>query len=297
MNSARQTFILHAEIVRSGAPTEDFDDARAGHPLERRLNRIERVAATFAGHIQLRFSNGMRMLFLNPESALLGACEMQIRCALLPQVAQHRMSLRIGIECQSVRERSHDEGPPVPEATRLALLDDGIVVAPCLSGALPGEFHDLLQPLPADLAARLTARGSALYHSVDWRTRGTATANGDMPVSFAESVPLPLRLLLMHGDNTLTLTPDKMPFTIGRDPQCGLSIDDIHSSRHHCRIAYAAGGFTITDTSTNGTTVIPERGEPLSVKGSSLPLAGRGILIFGRPFNGDRRGAVRYEIR
>ena len=297
MNRVRQTYILHAEIVRGDSPSDEFDDARAGHPLERRLNRIERVAATFSGHIQLRFSNGMRMLFLNPESALLGACEMQSRCALLPQVAQHRMSLRIGIECQHVRERQHDALEALPEATRLAVLDDGIVVAPCLVGALPKEFHDLLRPLSAHLAGTLADRGSALYKSVDWRSRNAGSPNSETASQFVESAPPPLYLTLMQGENTLTLTADDMPLTIGRDPKRGLCIDDIHSSRHHCRIDYVAGALTLTDTSTNGTTVIPEQGEPRIIKKAFTPLTGRGILLFGRPLNNDRRGGMRYEVR
>ena len=63
MRSVRQTYILHAEVVRLGDHSEAFDDATAGHPLERRLNRTERAAATFGGRIQLRFAEGMRILF------------------------------------------------------------------------------------------------------------------------------------------------------------------------------------------------------------------------------------------
>ena len=52
-------FFLHARVVRSAPDDQDFDDARAGHPIERRLNRIERVASAGHGQIDLRFFDGM----------------------------------------------------------------------------------------------------------------------------------------------------------------------------------------------------------------------------------------------
>ena len=77
MRSVRQTYILHAEVVRLGDHSEAFDDAKAGHPLERRLNRTERAAATFGGRIQLRFAEGMRILFDDADAP----CRAPARCS------------------------------------------------------------------------------------------------------------------------------------------------------------------------------------------------------------------------
>lgn len=82
--------------MRTGHASVEFDDAQAGYPMERRLNRMERVAASFRGRIDARFNNGMLMTFDSADAALLGACEMQHRCAGLPQVAGQRLALRIG---------------------------------------------------------------------------------------------------------------------------------------------------------------------------------------------------------
>ena len=297
MNSARQTYILHAEIVRSGSPTDDFDDARAGHPLERRLNRIERAAATFGGHIQLRFSNGMRVLFQGAEAALLGACEMQIRCSLLPLVAQQRMSLRVGIECLLQRQRAHDSAVTQAEATRLAVLDDGIVVAPCLANALTGEQRKLLHPLAPILAQQITDAADTPFHCIDWRLRIGTTNFADSLAPPAENAQQAPSLTLRHGEQKLVIDSETQTISIGRDPRNLLCVDDVHSSRHHCHIQRDGQFFVLTDTSTNGTTIVPESGEPHTLKNASTPLAGRGILIFGRPFKGDRRGGIRFEIR
>ena len=291
MNSARQTFILHAEIVRSGAPTEDFDDARAGHPLERRLNRIERVAATFAGHIQLRFSNGMRMLFLNPESALLGACEMQHRCSVLPQVSRQKLTLGIGIHQGIVKQRLKDEANDTRErAAQLARIQDGILVSQAMLDALSPDLRKLARPLedasPEDRA-----------FIIDWRREIPSGAYGGesfWPTTM-HSLPATPYLYLHFGLKTLEVSENTPLATIGRDPLSDLALTDIHVSRNHCRIERTPAGIVLTDQSTNGTTVVCDDGVEFLVKSNSVTLKGKGLLFFGRPCKGERRGSVRFE--
>ncbi len=297
MRSVRQTYILHAEVARLGDLSDVFDDAKAGHPLERRLNRTERAAATFGGRVQLRFANGMRVLFDNADAALQSACEMQLRCAQLPQVAQLRMVLRIGIECQRIRQRAQDgESKPPTEATRLAVLDDGIVVAPCLVGALNKDFHGLLRPLSAEIEALIPTSTDSLVQSVDWRARSASAAFPDSLVDDPRTPRAPASLTLHYGERNLVVDTESPHLSIGRDPKSGLVVDDVHSSRHHCRIVFDGKHFVLTDLSTNGTTVVPAQGSPYTVKKSSITLDRPGHLFFGRPYKGDRRGSARFEI-
>ena len=74
-------------------------------------------------------------------------------------------------------------------------------------------------------------------------------------------------------------------------------VDDVHSSRHHCRIVFDGQSFVLTDLSTNGTTIVPVQGSPYTVKKASVTLDRPGHLFFGRPYKGDRRGSARFEIR
>ena len=70
MLKSRSKFFLHAKVGRTGADDEEFDDAQAGHPIERRLNRLERVSAAYRGQINLRFNNGMLVTFDSADAAL-----------------------------------------------------------------------------------------------------------------------------------------------------------------------------------------------------------------------------------
>jgi len=83
--------------------------------------------------------------------------------------------------------------------------------------------------------------------------------------------------------------------TIGRDPASDLVITDIHASRYHCRIERTANDILLTDSSTNGTIIVTENKQEILVKNGSATLQGKGMIFFGRPFMGERRGGIRYE--
>ena len=78
-------------------------------------------------------------------------------------------------------------------------------------------------------------------------------------------------------------------------PLSDLVLSDVHVSRNHCRIERQPGGIVLIDQSTNGTTIVSDEGTELLVKNGSVTLKGKGLLIFGRPFKGERRGGVRFE--
>lgn len=48
MNDVRRRFHVYARLSVIGNAAAEFDDAKAGRPVERRLNRMERVVIAFA---------------------------------------------------------------------------------------------------------------------------------------------------------------------------------------------------------------------------------------------------------
>lgn len=293
MNKARSKYLAHAVVLRTGLDIAQFDDAKAGHPLERRLNRLERITASYRGRIDDRSRNALKMTFDTADAALLSACEMQHRCAVLPQVAKQRLALRIGIHQGLIRQRSRDRDAADNTgdiAARLAVSDDGIVVSEHVVTSLNPELRELTRPFddaPIEIAA----------YRVDWRREIPSAAFGGesfWPANMA-SRPAGPYLLLHHGLKTIEATQENPLLTIGRDPTCDLVIADTFVSRNHCLIERQAKYIVLTDTSTNGTSILPDEGEEFLVKNNFVVLKGSGLLFFGRPFKGERRGAVRFE--
>lgn len=291
MSTTRSKYQLHAEVHRTGDGAARFDDAKAGYPLARRMNRMERVAACYHGQIDQSFSNGLLISFATADAALLGACEMQQRCAGLPQTAGQRLALRIGIHQGPLRQRSQDDGDEAREiASRLAVADDGIVLSEIVVGELNPELHKMISPFddsPVELSA----------HKVNWRCEIPSLAYGGEALWPARGVPKASGpyLILHQGLKSLELTPANPVATVGRSPSNDLVVSDIFVSRKHCRIERQAECIVLTDWSTNGTCVLPDQGAELLVKNDSLYLKGRGLLFFGRLCNGERRGGVRFE--
>lgn len=292
MNSSRRKFHVHAELVATGGSASiEFDDIKAGRPIERRLNRMERVVVAFRGKIDKRFAKGLQVSFETADAALLGACEMQQRCAELPQVSRHRLALRIGIHRGLVRQRARDGADNAPEiAAQLAMADDAIVAAENVVTDLNEYLLRLTRPLE-NVPTVTTA------FNVDWQSEITASAFGGESV-WPESIgyqPAGPYLLLHHGLKTVELTRENPVAAIGRDPASDLVFVNNHVSRNHCRIERRADGIVLIDSSFNGTCIKPDVGHETLVKNDSAVLKGKGLLFFGRPFNGERRGGVRYE--
>ncbi|MBL0208691.1 MAG: FHA domain-containing protein [Propionivibrio sp.] len=291
MNKTRSKYLVHAVILRTGLDSAEFDDAKAGHPLERRLNRLERITASYRGRIDGRTRNTLQMTFDTANAALLSACEMQHRCAVLPQVAKQRLALRIGIHQGLIRQRARDGADNTQDiAMRLAVADDGIVVSELVVQSLNPELRELTRPfddIPLDIAV----------HKVDWRREIPSAAFGGesfWPANMASN-PVGPYLVLHHGLKTIEATQENPLVTIGRDPTSDLVVVDFFVSRNHCLIERQAKYIVLTDTSTNGTSVLPDTGEEFLVKNNFVVLKGKGLLFFGRPFKGERRGAVRFE--
>lgn len=291
MNRTRSTYEVHAELIVVGRAVSHFDDALAGHPIERRLNRMERVAASFRGRIELRFDMGMLVSFETADAAFLGACEMQHRCAALPQVSGQRLALRVGIHQGVLRQRSRDKADDTREiAKRQAVIEDGVVISGSVFESINRELRMITQPLDDS-----PIEGPA--YRVDWQSEIPSAAYGGesfWPTHYGMQ-PIGPYLLLHHGLKTVELTIDTPIITVGRDPASDLVLTDIHVSRNHCRIERKANYIMLIDTSTNGTCITTDEGEEQLIKNDSALLKGKGLLFFGRPFNGERRGGVRYE--
>ena len=288
MKTPRSTYLVHAEIDRTGAASTQFDDAHAGYPLARRLNRIERVAAAYRGRIDQAFGDSRLMSFESADAALLGACEMQQRCSGLPHASGHGFALRIGIHRGALRQRAHDEADDAQEiASRLAVIDDAIVA----SDAVVAELNDDLRQLASALANPPVAPAYLL----DWRCEIPPSAYGRearWPINASAVTPY---VVLQQGLKTLEVTQDNPLITVGRAPSNDLVMSDIFVSRKHCRIERQEDCIVLTDWSTNGTCLMSDQGEQRLIKNGSIPLKGQGLLFFGRLCNGERRGGVRFE--
>ncbi|MDR0577980.1 MAG: FHA domain-containing protein [Candidatus Accumulibacter sp.] len=275
--------------MRTESEDEAFNDAQAGYPIERRLNRVERAVAAYHGQIELRFDDGMQVVFDSADGAVLCACEMQNRCAALPQVLSQKFALRIGIHRGFIRQRSNDVADNAPEITsQLAQADDAVLVSLDVVNALGKDLRQFIRPLEETVA------GASVF-LIGWREMPSGAHGGDLLRQTPPQSARPL-LRLYFNLKTLEVSEYNPVVTIGRDPSSDVALADTHASRHHCRIERTAKGILLTDASVNGTLVVNEDKQELLIKNSSVALKSSGMIFLGRPFKGERRGGIRYEV-
>ncbi|WP_153111329.1 FHA domain-containing protein [Propionivibrio limicola] len=292
MNRARTTMLLYAEVRRDGGTSDTaFDDEKAGHPIDRRLNRIERVVAANNGQISERSGHSRLAVFSSADSALLAAREMQKRCSVLPHVSGQTLALRIGLHCEIAHQRSNDGDEDARGTTaRLAAIDDGIVVSDRLAEMLSDDLREMTRPL-------ITPRFAVPALQADWRAELPNGRYGGE--SFFPSSVMPLAggpsIRLTLGLKSLQLSLHHPVATIGRDPANDLVVVDDHVSRNHCLIEVHPGRIVLSDTSTNGTTIVTDAGVETIIKRRTAVLEGHGFILPGRLFRNERRGGIRFE--
>jgi hypothetical protein len=282
MIQSRNKFLLSAQVAGAEPEDQTIDGAQAGHLIERRLNRVERVVSTYHGQIESRSGKEMLVTFETANRVALAACEMQHRCAALPQLTRQPLALRIGVHQGLIRQRQQDnDDNSVEVVKRLARIDDTILFSREVTSNLAEELRRFVHPF--ELA------GDPEIFTLDWREIPSGSYGEE---SFRPANPY---VQLHYGLKVLEVSSQNPVVTIGRDATSHMVLSDIHASRNHCRIEYTDEGILLIDSSTNGTTVINQEKQEILVKNSRLALKESGMLFFGRQFKGDRRGGIRFE--
>ncbi len=138
----------------------------------------------------------------------------------------------------------------------------------------------MVQEVAPDIREQLRRRiewekqnGQATEESVESRV-----ATSQRLKSLFKRVPL---LKLRYRDRAWDLASHVGPFTMGRVADCDLQIREPRVSRFHARVELKDDQYTLTDDSTNGTSVWFQDGHSTILKRGSLVLQGSGVLALG----------------
>lgn len=292
MTAHRIQLLLFAQLPNAVTTSHvAVSDTQAGHPAMRRLNRIDRAIDAFQGKIIATTDSERLVTFPAAEPAILAGREMQKRCAVLPDVAGQHFPLRIGIHMLTRSDRSNDSQNNAQEiAKHLAAVDDAIIISELAGNLLPPELSQITRPL---ISPKLDV--NALQ--VDWRSEiAHAAYSGQSfwPSTGGSLLELPYARL-NFGLKSYLLNASHPVITVGRDPANDIVLSEGHVSRSHCLIEIHEQKIILTDTSTNGTTIISDDGVESIVKRKSATLSGKGMILPGRPFQQERRGGIRFE--
>jgi len=285
-NRGQTSYLVHAAVLKvsggSSAPDEDF----LSKLVRRRLSRLERVLASHGGTLIEQMPQGLLAAFESAEQAVLVACEMQRRCAVIPQIMETQIGLKIGIH-PAPSERHQDLAKTA--AARLATLlgDSTIVAATAVIEALPDTLRDKTSVLVGEHIG-------VAAHVIDWDAVPMRPAPVTAP-SNPVSRPTPA-LILRQGSRTYRFDQDKTIITIGRDPENDLVIRTPNASRQHCRIVFRHDDHVLVDLSTNGTFVKLGSGPETAIRKNMVTLCGSGLISFGHSCEQAGEHVFEFEI-
>jgi len=267
----RPTAVLFAGLA--GPADVQFADK------ERRLliDTLGQAVDLSGGRIVIRREGELMALFATADAAATAAMRMHAYAETLQR--QGGFGVRIGFHSGPVKQRGDDIfGDTVDLA--LQLVDRAktgqIITSESTAASLSPAVQERLRPL-----GHIEPKGEAprvLLGELDWR-RGP----DDSAPSILSAPPVPRGALrLQYRKTVIVRRREGDVVTVGREDACDIVITGQAASRRHCTIERRNARFFVTDHSTNGTFIAPERQAETAVRTATVPLGGRGGIGIGQ---------------
>jgi hypothetical protein len=109
--------------------------------------------------------------------------------------------------------------------------------------------------------------------------------------------PASQHLILFYRDKCFKLDKDSPVFTLGRELDCSLLIEDRKASRKHARIESRPTGFFYIDSSTNGSFVTFSGENESLLRQDEIHLYTDGRICFGSSGNDPKSDFITFEYR
>jgi adenylate cyclase len=269
--AARNTAVLFAELA---APA----DAKLPDKERRRLvDTLGQAVDLSGGRIVTRREGDLMALFSTPDAAATAAMRIHAYAETLAE-KQAGLEVRIGFHSGPVKQRGGDIfGDTVNLA--LQIVDQAkngqIVTSESTAASLSPAVQERVRPL-----GHLKAKGApekVLLGELVWR-KGPYDAKA---VILSSPAGARAALRLACGGAVIVRRREGDVITIGREG-CDFTVTSAAASRRHCSIERRNATFVLTDHSTNGTFVAPEKQPETAVRSASVQLSGRGAIGLGQ---------------
>jgi adenylate cyclase len=283
LGRGRFLYVAFVDIVDSVGLYRRLGDWEAKREIDRALAQVARQLTRHNGRVIKHNGDGLLCAFGSAEQAFDALQDAQNDAAL---------ALRIGVHAGSVLLKRGDMfGNAVNIASRLASLagPGQVIVSASVRERLCEERRARCRRFD-----RLRIRGTGAEFDL-YQVNGT---DGAVTALVTQVVDVPIRqtLVLRHGRREIRLDGNETEFMLGRDPSCGLVIEDPRASRFHATFEQRRGRFVLRDHSTNGSFVLDnDRSRPAFIRREEWLLSGTGHLSFGRPI-GNEQHSVEYRL-
>ena len=276
----RETAVIFAELIGAAELYARAGDAAAHAAIARCAEMMAAPIRNTGARLVKRIGGRLMVLAESADAAARTSVAMQATAMDFPSESTVNLGLGVGFHFGPVIQNESDVfGDTVNVAARL------------VEQAARGQI--LLSADTAEQVGSLYRRSIRRLYSVALKGLKEELAlceivwRADEPATFypfdAGNEPTRAKLKLKYRGEKMVLRRITEALTIGRDPGCGLIIDDEHASRHHCTIQRRHDHFVLADKSTNGTFVTVEGEGEVMLQRDEFTLRKNGWISFGQP--------------
>ena len=280
MEANRKTTVMFAAFIGMENIIKAAGDSAAQEAVARCFERVGGAAISCGGRLVKTMRDKAMILVATPDAASDAAVAIHTAVSEFPAVAAQKLSLGIGFHYGPVIQKDTDVfGDTVNLAARLGeQAAQGQIIT-------SQETADLLSPIYRPWLRKLGAvevKGRSDQVEICelvWRADDSATLISKRRVN-TEGVQ---KLKLKYRGAEVVRRREKDAVIVGRDPECGLVVDNDQVSRHHCTIERRGDKYVLSDTSSNGTYVTIQGEAEVLLQREELTLSKRGWIAFGQP--------------
>lgn len=297
MSASVPTTILFADISGSTRLFETLGDVEARRIIAGALSALVGIAQSHGGRLVKTIGDEIMCTFPAPVQAAMAACDMQRRISTDAQFVADHLGIRVGLHHgPALQENGDVYGDAVNVAARMAALAkrEQIVTTASTLGNLTSAGG-----IRARALGRARVAGKLMpLEIVDliWQDDTSNLTAVQRAIRVEDRTGGGPRLTLRHRGRVIELGEDSPPFSMGRDPGCGVSIEAEWVSRNHASLECRRGLWVFSDRSTNGSFVRIGDDDELRVHRNELPLRGTGCISLGQTIAAASSDLLVFEV-
>lgn len=280
METSRKTTVMFAGLIGLDAVVQAAGDTATQEAVARCFERVGGAAISCGGRLAQTMRDKAMILVATPDAAADAAVAIHTAVSEFPAVAAIKLALGIGFHYGPVIQKDTEVfGDTVNLAARLGeqAAKGQIITTMETAGAFSPIYRPWLRKLGAvDVKGR---SDQVEICELVWRADDSATLVAKRRVTSQDTQKLKLK----YRGAEVVRRREKDAVVIGRDPACGLVVDNEQVSRHHCTIERRGDKFVLTDTSSNGTYVTIQGEQEVLLNREEMTLSKRGWIAFGQP--------------
>ncbi|GAB1259365.1 adenylate/guanylate cyclase domain-containing protein [Aurantivibrio plasticivorans] len=291
--------IMFADVSGSSAIYKALGNVDAKRLIDAVIHSMRKITQAHNGEVVKTIGDEIMARFNSPADACRAAIEIQRSSQQKSHQSEQQLALRIGMDYGNTLVDGNDVfGDTVNDAACVAHIAraNQLVVTQNLVDALPDELRNICEEFD-----RVNLKGDTekcFIYRVIWEgPEENHEATRVMHINHVTQKINTKQLQLSFNNQIFVITPEDVPFIIGRDHRkAHLHIDSSLASRDHCQITLQRGKFVLQDHSTNGTYVqTPDQNE-IYLRREEIPLAGKGTISIGRRAHQAKELTISYQL-